>query len=41
MIDRMSAPDAYTVVFELKYPYGGFADILAQLPGANPDADKM
>ena len=23
MIDRMSAPDAYTVVFELKYPYGG------------------
>jgi len=29
MIDRMAAPDAYTVVFELKYPYGGFADILS------------
>ena len=22
-------------------PIGGFADILSQLPGANPDADKM
>lgn len=22
-------------------PMGGFADILSQLPGANPDADKM
>ena len=29
MIDRMSSPDSYTVVFELKYPYGGFADILS------------
>lgn len=29
MISGMSAPDPYTVVFELSYPYGGFADILS------------
>lgn len=29
MIADMSAPDPYTVVFELSYPYGGFADILS------------
>jgi peptide/nickel transport system substrate-binding protein len=29
MIASMSAPDQYTVVFELGYPYSGFADILA------------
>ncbi len=29
MIESMSAPDSHTVVFELKYPYGGFAEILS------------
>ena len=29
MIEAMEMPDAYTVVFKLKYPYGGFADILS------------
>jgi peptide/nickel transport system substrate-binding protein len=29
MIERMTAPDQYTVRFELKYPYGGFADIMS------------
>ncbi|MBI0435888.1 ABC transporter substrate-binding protein [Roseomonas sp. KE0001] len=29
MIEGMEAPDAHTVVFRLSYPYGGFADILA------------
>lgn len=29
MIAAMSAPDAHTVVFDLSYPYGGFADILS------------
>ncbi len=29
MIAKTSAPDAATVVFDLKYPYGGFADILS------------
>ncbi len=29
MVSRISAPDAYTVVFELRSPYGGFADILS------------
>jgi peptide/nickel transport system substrate-binding protein len=29
MIAGMSAPDPYTVVFDLSYPYGGFADILS------------
>src|SRR6267154_6071167 len=28
MVDSVSAPDAATVVFQLKIPYGGFADIL-------------
>ena len=28
MVDSVSAPDAGTVVFKLKIPYGGFADIL-------------
>jgi peptide/nickel transport system substrate-binding protein len=28
MIKAMAAPDAHTVVFDLAYPYGGFADIL-------------
>ena len=28
MIYKMSAPDTYTVRFELQYPYGGFADIM-------------
>ncbi len=29
MIDRMTAVEADTVRFDLKYPYGGFADILS------------
>ncbi len=29
MIDRMTAPDTHTVRFDLKYPYGGFADIMS------------
>ncbi|MGE0715130.1 MAG: ABC transporter substrate-binding protein [Alphaproteobacteria bacterium] len=29
MIETMETPDPYTVVFKLKYAYGGFADILA------------
>lgn len=29
MIAGMSAPDPYTVIFNLGYPYGGFADILS------------
>lgn len=29
MIAGMDAPDAHTVVFNLSYPYGGFADILS------------
>ena len=29
MIDQMTAVDPYTVRFDLKYPYGGFADILS------------
>lgn len=29
MIEAMEAPDKYTVVFRLRYAYGGFADILA------------
>lgn len=29
MIDKMTAVDNYTVRFDLKYPYGGFADILS------------
>jgi len=29
MIAAMEAPDPYTVVFRLSYPYGGFADILS------------
>lgn len=29
MIANMSAPDPYTVVFDLSYPYGGFADIMS------------
>ena len=28
MIANMAAPDDYTVVFDLSYPYGGFADIM-------------
>lgn len=28
MVDRMEAPDPHTVIFRLKYPYGGFAEIL-------------
>lgn len=28
MIERMDAPDPYTVIFHLSFPYGGFADIL-------------
>ena len=29
MIEQMTAVDPYTVRFDLKYPYGGFADILS------------
>src|SRR5215469_6084216 len=29
MIEKMTAPDDHTVRFDLKYPYGGFADILS------------
>ena len=29
MVANVSAQDPYTVIFELSYPYGGFADILA------------
>ncbi len=29
MIANMAAPDDYTVVFDLSYPYGGFADIMS------------
>ena len=29
MIEKIEAPDAGTAVFTLKYPYGGFADILS------------
>ncbi|MBX6376174.1 MAG: ABC transporter substrate-binding protein [Acetobacteraceae bacterium] len=29
MVAGMEAPDPHTVVFRLKYPYGGFADILS------------
>jgi peptide/nickel transport system substrate-binding protein len=29
MVDKMSAPDDYTVRFDLKYAYGGFADIMS------------
>ncbi len=29
MIEGIDTPDAHTVVFRLAYPYGGFADILA------------
>jgi peptide/nickel transport system substrate-binding protein len=39
MIDRMSAPDAYTVVFQLKYPYGGFADIMSDRQVKIPQRD--
>ena len=28
MVDRIEAPDPHTVIFRLKFPYGGFADIL-------------
>jgi peptide/nickel transport system substrate-binding protein len=29
MIEKMEAPDPYTVIFRLSFPYGGFADILS------------
>ena len=29
MIETVTAPDPYTVVFDLSFPYGGFADILS------------
>jgi peptide/nickel transport system substrate-binding protein len=29
MVERITAPDQRTVRFDLKYPYGGFADIMA------------
>jgi peptide/nickel transport system substrate-binding protein len=29
MIEKISAPDPYTVIFDLSYPYGGLADILS------------
>src|SRR5271166_4508205 len=41
MIERMSAPDATTVVFELKYPYGGFADILSDRQVKIPPRDLV
>jgi peptide/nickel transport system substrate-binding protein len=29
MVEKISAPDDHTVRFDLKYPYGGFADIMS------------
>jgi peptide/nickel transport system substrate-binding protein len=41
MIDKMSAPDKYTVRFELQYPYGGFADIMTDRQVKIVPADKI
>lgn len=41
MIEHVSAPDPYTVVFELSYPYGGFADILSDRQVKIPPRDLV
>ena len=41
MIQKMSAPDKYTVRFELEYPYGGFADIMTDRQVKIVPADKI
>jgi peptide/nickel transport system substrate-binding protein len=41
MIDKMAAVDAHTVRFELKYPYGGFADIMTDRQVKIVPADKI
>jgi len=41
MIERMSAPDSHTVVFELSYPYGGFAEILSDRQVKIPPRDLV
>ncbi len=41
MIDRVSAADPYTVVFDLAFPYGGFADILSDRQVKIPPRDLV
>lgn len=41
MIEAMEAPDPYTVIFRLSYPYGGFADILSDRQVKIIPADKI
>ena len=41
MIERMEAPDPYTVIFRLSYAYGGFADILSDRQVKIVPADKL
>ena len=41
MIEHMSTPDQYTVVFDLAYPYGGFADIMSDRQVKIPPRDLV
>jgi peptide/nickel transport system substrate-binding protein len=41
MIEHISAPDAHTVVFDLSYPYGGFADIMTDRQVKIPPRDLV
>lgn len=41
MIEKVSAPDAYTVVFDLSFPYGGFADIMTDRQVKIPPRDLV
>jgi peptide/nickel transport system substrate-binding protein len=41
MIDKMAVVDTHTVRFELKYPYGGFADIMTDRQVKIVPADRI
>jgi peptide/nickel transport system substrate-binding protein len=41
MVAKVSAPDPYTVVFDLSFPYGGFADILSDRQVKIPPRDLV
>ena len=41
MIEKISSPDPYTVVFDLSYPYGGFADIMSDRQVKIPPHDLV
>lgn len=41
MIEKMEAPDPYTVIFRLSYAYGGFADILSDRQVKIVPADRI